>query len=108
MPTEIRTSQTVTRSELAEAVNEATPLSRVEAKQIVDEVIDEISNALLNDGFVKLNRFGVFSVRLKSARMGRNPKTGEEVLITPRRIIAFKPAAGLKRTINGRTEDAAD
>lgn len=108
MPTEIRTSQTVTRSELAEAVNEATPLSRVEAKQIVDEVIDEISNALLNDGFVKLNRFGVFSVRLKSERMGRNPKTGEEVLITPRRIIAFKPAANLKRTINGRTEDAAD
>ena len=108
MPTEIRTPQTVTRSELAEAVNVAAPLSRVEAKQIVDEVIDEISNALLNDGVVKLTKFGVFSVRLKPERMGRNPKTGEEVPITPRRIIAFKPAVGLRRKINGRTEDAAD
>jgi integration host factor subunit alpha len=108
LPTEIRSPQTVTRSELAEAVTEATTLARGEAKQIVDEVIDEISNALLNDGVVKLTKFGVFSVRLKPERMGRNPKTGEEVLITPRRIIAFKSAAGLKRTINGRTEDAAD
>ena len=108
MPTEIRTPQTVTRSELAEAVTEASTLSRVEAKLIVDEVIDEISNALLNDGVVKLTKFGVFSVRLKPERMGRNPKTGEEVPITPRRIIAFKPAAGLKKKINSRTEDAAD
>jgi integration host factor subunit alpha len=108
LPTEIRSAQTVTRSELAEAVTEATTLARGEAKQIVDEVIDEISNALLNDGVVKLTKFGVFSVRLEPERMGRNPKTGEEVLITPRRIIAFKSAAGLKRTINGRTEDAAD
>ena len=108
MPTEIRSAQTVTRSELAEAVTEATTLARGEAKQIVDEVIDEISNALLNDGVVKLTKFGVFSVRLKPERMGRNPKTGEEVPITPRRIIAFKPADGLKKTINSRTEDAAD
>ena len=108
MPTEIRTPQTVTRSELAEAVTEATTLSRVEAKQIVDEVIDEISNALLNDGFVKLINFGVFSVRLKPERKGRNPKTGEEALITSRRIVAFKPAVGLKKTINDGSEDTAD
>ena len=108
MPTEIEKIKTVTRSELAEAVTEATTLSRVEAKQIVDEVIDEISNALLNDGLVKLTKFGVFSIRLKPERKGRNPKTGEEALITPRRIVAFKPAVGLKKTINGGSEDTAD
>ena len=108
MSTEIRTPQTVTRSELAEAVNEATTLSRAEAKQLVDEVIDEISNALLNDGLVKLTKFGVFSVRLKPERTGRNPKTGEEALITARRIIAFKPAVGLRRKINGKTDEVAD
>ena len=108
MPTEIKKPQTVTRSELAEAVTEATKLSRAEAKKLVDEVIDEISNALLNDGFVKLTKFGVFSVRLKPERKARNPKTGEEALITPRRIIAFKPAVGLKRTINGKIDETVD
>ena len=98
----------MTRSELAEAVTEATTLSRVEAKQIVDEVIDEISNALLKDGLVKLINFGVFSVRLRSERWGRNPKNGNEALITSRRILVFKPAAGLKRTINAKIDEAAE
>ena len=108
MPTEIEKIKTVTRSELAEAVNEVAPLSRVEAKQIVDEVIDEIRNALLKDGLVKLINFGVFSVRLRSERWGRNPKNGNEALITSRRILVFKPAAGLKRKINSGNEEAAD
>ena len=98
----------MTRSELAEAATEATTLSRVDAKQIVDEVIDEICDAIIRDGEVKLTNFGTFKVIAKAERMGRNPMTQKEHVIAARRIISFKPAAGLKRKVNGGNEEAAD
>ena len=100
--------ETVTRKELAEAVYAAATIQRKDAADFVDQVIDEISDALARDGVVSINNFGVFTVRSKPERTGRNPKSGEAAVISPRKAVSFKPAAGLKRKVNGGNEEAAD
>ena len=97
-------AETITRKELAEAVYAAVSLPRKEASEFVEQVIDEICDAIIRDGEVKLTNFGTFSVLYKNERMGRNPKTHTEHVITARKAISFKPAAGLKRKINGANE----
>jgi len=104
----VRSEHTLTRQELAEAVYAAVSLPRKDAAEFVDQVIGEICDALVRDGSVKLKSFGVFTVRSRPERSGRNPKTGTEAIITPRRVVKFKPASGLKTKINGGNEDAAD
>ncbi|MCH1542663.1 MAG: integration host factor subunit alpha [Alphaproteobacteria bacterium] len=92
--------KTVTRSDLSEIVYNAVGLSRNESAQIVETVLDEISDALIRGEDVKLSSFGSFLVRHKNGRMGRNPKTGEEVPIDPRRVLSFRASHVLKEKIN--------
>ena len=92
--------KTVTRSDLSEIVYNAVGLSRSESAQIVETVLDEISDALIRGEDVKLSSFGSFLVRHKNGRMGRNPKTGEEVPIDPRRVLSFRASHVLKEKIN--------
>jgi integration host factor subunit alpha len=94
---------TITRAQLSEAVYEEVGLSRNESADLVESVLDEMSNSLTEGDSVKISSFGSFTVRQKSQRMGRNPKTGEEVPILPRRVIIFKPSHVLKNRINSKT-----
>ena len=90
------TDNTLTRMDLSEAVFREVGLSRNESAQLVESVLDHISDALVKDEQVKISSFGTFSVRNKSARVGRNPKTGEEVPINPRRVLTFRPSHLMK------------
>ncbi len=93
-------SKTVTRADLFEAVHQEVGLSRTESAEIVEAVLEEIATTLERGEVVKLSSFGSFSVRDKGSRMGRNPKTGEEVPIDPRRVLVFRPSHVLKETVN--------
>ncbi len=94
------TGKTVTRADLCEAVYQAVGLSRTESADLVELVLDEISGRIVAGEAVKLSSFGSFIVRNKGERIGRNPKTGEEVPISPRRVMVFKPSNVLKQRIN--------
>ncbi|HIF08802.1 MAG TPA: integration host factor subunit alpha [Sneathiellales bacterium] len=93
-------TKTITRADLTEAVYQEVGLSRNESAQLVESVLEEISACLTTGESVKVSSFGSFSVRHKRARMGRNPKTGEEVPINPRRVLVFRPSHVLKEQIN--------
>ena len=92
--------KTVTRADLAEAVYEAVGLSRTESADLVERFLAIISDSLVAGDNVKLSSFGSFQVRSKNQRIGRNPKTGEEVPILPRQVLIFKPSNVLKSKIN--------
>ena len=91
--------KTLTRMNLSEAVFRAVGLSRNESAQLVERVLELMSDALVNGEQVKISSFGTFSVRAKTARVGRNPKTGEEVPISPRRVLTFRPSHLMKDTV---------
>lgn len=93
--------QTITRADLCEAVYQKLGLSRAESSDLVETVLREISDTLAKGETVKLSSFGSFVVRQKGERIGRNPKTGVEVPITPRRVLVFKPSNVMKARING-------
>ena len=93
--------KTVTRVELYDAVYRKVGLSRSESSALVELVLKEISDSVARGETVKLSSFGTFIVRLKGKRMGRNPKTGVEVPISPRRVVVFKASAIMKQEING-------
>ncbi|HDZ81900.1 MAG TPA: integration host factor subunit alpha [Roseobacter sp.] len=93
---------TLTRMDLSEAVFREVGLSRNESAQLVEAVLEYMSDALVQGEQVKISSFGTFSVRDKTARVGRNPKTGEEVPINPRRVLTFRPSHLMKdRVANG-------
>lgn len=92
--------KTVTRAELAEAVYQEVGLSRIESAALVEAILAEMADALVSGEPVKISSFGSFSVRQKGERVGRNPKTGEEVPILPRRVLVFRPSHVLKDRIN--------
>jgi integration host factor subunit alpha len=94
-------TRTLTRADLTESVFNAVGLSRNESAQMVEDILDEVCAALSNGQTVKLSSFGTFQVRQKSERVGRNPKTGDEVPIAPRRVLVFRPSHVLKARING-------
>ncbi len=94
------TDSTVTRAQLAEAVYAEVGLSRNDSAQLVDVILEEVSQALLRDEMVKLSSFGSFQVRSKGERIGRNPKTGKEVPILPRKVLVFRASHVLKDKIN--------
>jgi integration host factor subunit alpha len=99
--------RTVTRADLSEAVYQKLGLSRTESAALVESVLDEICAELANGETVKLSSFGSFVVRDKGQRIGRNPKTGVEVPIEPRRVMVFKPSNVLKAHINGQPPNGA-
>ncbi len=97
---------TITRAQLSEAVYQEVGLSRNESADLLELVLNEISTALAKGDSVKISSFGSFSVRSKGQRVGRNPKTGEEVPILPRKVLVFRPSQLLKNRINDGLEDA--
>jgi len=92
--------KTLTRMDLSEAVFREVGLSRNESSDLVESVLKHLSDALVDGKTVKISSFGTFSVRSKTARVGRNPKTGEEVPITPRRVLSFRPSHLMKDRVN--------
>ncbi|MDA1310254.1 MAG: integration host factor subunit alpha [Proteobacteria bacterium] len=91
---------TVTRAQLSEAVYNEVGLSRNESADLVESVLNEVGEALTRGEAVKISSFGSFSVRQKGERIGRNPKTGDEVPILPRKVLVFRPSHVLKNRIN--------
>jgi integration host factor subunit alpha len=94
---------TVNRAQLSEAVYQEVGLSRNESADLVESVLHEIGDSLVKGETVKISSFGSFYVREKGRRIGRNPKTGEEVPILPRRVLVFRPSHVLKDRINAET-----
>jgi integration host factor subunit alpha len=92
--------KTVTRAQLSEAVYQEVGLSRNESADLVESILEEIATALDRGEAVKMSSFGSFSVRQKGSRLGRNPKTGEEVPIPPRRVLIFRASQVLKARVN--------
>jgi integration host factor subunit alpha len=93
---------TITRAQLGEAVYQEVGLSRNESAELLEAVLAQISDALARGETVKISSFGTFSVRQKGQRIGRNPKTGEEVPILPRKVLVFRPSQVLKSRVNDR------
>ena len=94
------TDNTLTRMDLSEAVFRAVGLSRNESAQLVESVLGHMSDALAKGEMVKISSFGTFSLREKAARVGRNPKTGDEVPISPRRVLTFRPSHLMKDRVS--------
>ena len=90
------TGKTITRADLVEALARRANLQRADANRLLTRMLDMIQDALVEGETVKLSRFGNFTVRAKRQRIGRNPKTGEEVPITPRRVVTFRPSQMLR------------
>ena len=91
--------KTLTRMDLSEAVFREVGLSRNESADLVESVLNHVSDALVRGEQVKLSSFGTFSVRDKNARVGRNPKTGQEAPIPPRRVLTFRPSHLMKERV---------
>ena len=91
---------TLTRMDLSEAVFREVGLSRNESSDLVESVLDHVSDALVAGESVKISSFGTFSIRSKNERIGRNPKTGEEVPIAPRRVLTFRPSHLMKDRVD--------
>ncbi len=93
-------ARALTRADLYEAVYQEVGLSRSESAKLVDAVLNEISDSLVSGETFKVSSFGSFVVRQKGEHVGRNPKTGEEILILPRRVLVFRASPALKSRIN--------
>jgi integration host factor subunit alpha len=92
--------KTLTRADLSEAVHNEIGLSRADSSHLVEQVLDTICGALVDGQNVKISSFGTFVLRQKGERIGRNPKTGEEVPIEPRRVLTFRPSQLMRDRIN--------
>lgn len=99
------TAKTVTRAHLCVAVHREVGLSHAESAKLVALVFKEITDCLERCETVKLSSFGAFVVRHKGQRTGRNPKTGKEIPISPRRVIVFKPSDVLRQSINSAARE---
>lgn len=99
--------RTITRAQLAEAVYQEVGLSRSESAELLESVLNHTANALARGETVKISSFGSFSLRRKGQRVGRNPKTGEEVPILPRKVLVFRPSQVLKARVNEKRRPRA-
>jgi integration host factor subunit alpha len=93
--------ETLTRADIAELLNKQVGLSRAESAELVEQVLDLVTDALTTGQNVKISGFGTFVLRDKNERVGRNPKTGIEVPITPRRVLTFRPSQSLRERVSG-------
>jgi integration host factor subunit alpha len=98
----MRFMETLTRAAIAEAINRRLGLSRAESLELVESILSHLGNALESGENVKISGFGTFLLRDKSQRIGRNPKTGIEVPITPRRVMTFRASQLLKERVAGK------
>ncbi len=92
----------LTKADLAEAIHAAMLVDKPKAAQIVEDYIEIIKEALEKDGQVKLPGFGSYEVRSKAPRKGRNPKTGDKIILRARKVVKFRPSLLLRKTINGQ------
>lgn len=92
-------SKTITRADLVEALARRANMQRADANRLLTRMLEMMQDALVEGDTVKLSRFGNFNVRAKRQRIGRNPKTGEEVPITPRRVVTFRPSQMLREFV---------
>ena len=99
--------RTITRADLSESVFQEVGLSRNESSDLVETILAEVVEALARGESVKISSFGSFTVRDKGQRIGRNPKTGQEVPILPRRVLVFRASNVLKSLINGTPADGS-
>ena len=99
--------RTITRADLSESVFQEVGLSRNESSDLVETILSEVVEALARGESVKISSFGSFTVRDKGQRVGRNPKTGQEVPILPRRVLVFRASNVLKSLINGASGEVA-
>jgi integration host factor subunit alpha len=93
--------KTLTRSDLANAITQEFRVTKFNALEVVEDVLDEITMALIEGETVKIASFGTFTVRDKKERIGRNPKTLREAVISSRKSITFRASPVLKKIING-------
>ena len=93
------TAKTITRTEISEAIADKVGFSKQRANQILETVLEEMIQGLIKDGQLKLSSFASFNIHKKNNRIGRNPKTGQEVMITPRKTISFRASDILKSRI---------
>ncbi len=98
--------RTITRADLSESVFQEVGLSRNESSDLVETILAEVVEALARGESVKISSFGSFTVRDKGQRIGRNPKTGQEVPILPRRVLVFRASNVLKSLINGTSAES--
>ncbi|HEX9558537.1 MAG TPA: integration host factor subunit alpha [Reyranella sp.] len=98
--------RTITRADLSESVFQEVGLSRNESSDLVETILSEVVEALARGESVKISSFGSFTVRDKGQRVGRNPKTGQEVPILPRRVLVFRASNVLKSLINGASGES--
>lgn len=91
------TQQTITRQDLSEVIFRKTGIPRKMSNKIIEEIIQEITQALQKKENVKIAKFGTFSIREKGERIGRNPKTKEEFVISARKVVLFKPSPTIKK-----------
>ncbi|MEM6625185.1 MAG: integration host factor subunit alpha [Pseudomonadota bacterium] len=99
------TEETVTRAHIVDALVREVGLTRQDSSDFLERVLELVCDELVNEEPVKLARFGNFVVRRKNARVGRNPKTGQEAPITARRVVSFKPSPLLRRRIEAALAD---
>jgi len=92
-------NKTITRADLVEALARRADMQRGDANRLLTRMLEMIEDTLVAGETVKLSRFGNFNVRAKRQRIGRNPKTGEEVPITPRRVVTFRPSQMLREFV---------
>ncbi|UPT64766.1 MAG: integration host factor subunit alpha [Hyphomonadaceae bacterium JAD_PAG50586_4] len=91
--------KTITRADLVEALARRANMQRADANRLLTRMLEMVQDSLVDGDTVKLSRFGNFNVRAKRQRVGRNPKTGEEVPITPRRVVTFRPSQMLREFV---------
>ena len=96
--------RTITRADLAEAVYEEVGLARLETASLVEQVLEEVIGAMEKGEDVKISSFASFNLRQKNERVGRNPKTGVEVAIQPRKVVSFKASHTLKDRVQRGTK----
>ncbi len=95
----------MTKAEIVETIYERVGFSKKESAELVEKVFDSIKDTLAKGEKVKISGFGNFVVRPKNARKGRNPQTGQEILLEARRVLTFKPSLVLKNILNDEPVD---
>lgn len=94
--------KTITRADLADAVHQQVGLSRTDSSRLVESVLNEVVRTLESGVSVKISSFASFIIRKKKERVGRNPRTGVEAVIRPRRVVLFRPSTLLRQRLNKR------
>lgn len=91
----------MTKADMVEILNKKIGFSKKECQELVELIFKSIQEVLIKEGKLKISNFGIFEVRQKKARKGRNPQTSESIIISPRKVLVFRPSPHLKRIVNG-------